>query len=70
MNNLNELYNLVNFMNPGFLGGRKQFKEEYGKNISNARLKNALRQEKVLGRILKKNLIEAIEPIFLRHTKQ
>lgn len=41
MNNMDELYNLVDFMNPGFLGGRKQFLTEYGKKISDARLKNA-----------------------------
>ena len=49
MNNLTELFNIVDFLNPGFLGNRNQFIKEYEKPISASRHKNASNDEIKLG---------------------
>lgn len=41
MNNLIELYNLVNFLHPGFLGLKADFKQFYANNIENSKIKDA-----------------------------
>jgi len=34
MNNVKEMYNLINFLNEGFLGSRSNFVREYDKQIN------------------------------------
>ena len=41
MNNLKELYNIIDFIIPGFLGDRRRFNDQYAKPIANAQLSDA-----------------------------
>ncbi|CAL6064350.1 DNA_repair and recombination protein Rhp26p [Hexamita inflata] len=70
MNNIKELYNIVNFLNQGYLGNRAHFVNDFDKQINVSRLKDATEIQKLVGRALQKDLIESIKPIFLRHTKE
>lgn len=41
MNNIVEMYNIINFIHPLFLGCRRDFREHYDKPINISRLKDA-----------------------------
>ena len=56
MNNLIELFNIVDFLNPGFFGQRKNFIQIYEKPISATDNEEATNEELKLGRTLKYEL--------------
>ncbi|KAJ8390112.1 hypothetical protein AAFF_G00111260 [Aldrovandia affinis] len=70
-NNLSELWALFDFAFQGaLLGTYKTFKSEYENPITRAREKDATPGEKALGLKISENLMQIINPYFLRRTKQ
>lgn len=56
MNNIKELFNIVEFICPGCFGLRKQFIRYYDKQISLGQLKDATPKQKLVSNVLQKNL--------------
>ncbi|KAH0575006.1 DNA repair and recombination protein Rhp26p [Spironucleus salmonicida] len=69
MNNMAELFNIVEFLEPGFLGCRRRFLKTFGDKISLAKLRDASREEKAVGRTFAKNLVNELSDIMIRFTK-
>uniref|UniRef100_A0AAY4AI84 DNA excision repair protein ERCC-6-like n=1 Tax=Denticeps clupeoides TaxID=299321 RepID=A0AAY4AI84_9TELE len=69
-NNLREMWALFDFACQGsLLGTSKTFKTEYENPITRAREKDATAGEKALGLKISENLMNLINPYFLRRTK-
>ncbi|XP_043094080.1 DNA excision repair protein ERCC-6-like [Puntigrus tetrazona] len=69
-NNLREMWALFDFACQGsLLGTSKTFKTEYENPITRAREKDATPGEKALGLKISQNLMDIIQPYFLRRTK-
>ncbi|KAK9521977.1 hypothetical protein VZT92_018478 [Zoarces viviparus] len=69
-NNLKEMWALFDFACHGtLLGTAKTFKTEYENPITRAREKDATPGEKALGSRMSENLMNIIQPYFLRRTK-
>ncbi|KAM4665157.1 DNA excision repair protein ERCC-6-like [Discoglossus pictus] len=69
-NNLREMWSLYDFACQGsLLGTLKTFKIEYENPITRAREKDATPGEKALGLKISENLMQIIQPYFLRRTK-
>ncbi|XP_075040678.1 DNA excision repair protein ERCC-6-like [Mixophyes fleayi] len=70
-NNLHEMWALYDFACQGtLLGTSKTFKMEYENPITRAREKDATTGEKALGLKISENLMNIIQPFFLRRTKK
>lgn len=69
-NDLNEFYNLVNFVNPGILGTQSEFQKAYLRPILRARDVNCMSKETIKdGKVKSAQLIELTKQFVLRRTK-
>lgn len=69
-NDLNEFYNIVNFINPGILGSQQEFQKLYLRPILQARDVNCTNKEVMKeGKLLSSRLIELTKGFMLRRTK-
>lgn len=69
-NNLREFYNLANFVRPGVLGELADFRREYERPVTAAKMKNASREQKLRGREQSKQLDAIIKPFMLRRLQK
>ena len=67
-NNLDELYAVVNFAAPGFIGSLIEFKTKYADIIQNSRLLNATEEQKNLGTSVMLKLKNHLSSIFMRRS--
>ena len=70
MNNLTELYNIVDFVIPGYLGDRRRFGDQYGKPIAAAQLSDADCLTRKMGIRCLQYLHDALTTVALRYTKE
>eukprot|EP00768_Dysnectes_brevis_P003978 gnl/Dysnectes_brevis/2817_a3436_934.p1 GENE.gnl/Dysnectes_brevis/2817_a3436_934~~gnl/Dysnectes_brevis/2817_a3436_934.p1 ORF type:complete len:1197 (+),score=378.97 gnl/Dysnectes_brevis/2817_a3436_934:30-3620(+) len=69
LNRLGELWSLVEWVRPGHLGTRGDFKRYYAQPIAKARLKDAMSYERRRGQEQLAQLQKVLEEIILRRTK-
>ncbi|TNJ28989.1 putative Transcriptional regulator ATRX [Giardia muris] len=69
MNDLMELWGLVDFLNPGYLGTRLEFEKEYNKVIFKGELANASEGERLDAQEQRQKLVSLLRPILLRRTQ-
>ena len=67
-NDLNELYSIVNFVNPGLLGTRDAFRNLYADCITRSREPGAPDRERALGKARQEELSRRTQPFMLRRT--
>ena len=68
-NDLGELFSIVQFVAPGYLGTLKSFKESYSYVIEKGRAKSASVSEKKVGKEMEQQLNVLLSHIMLRRTK-
>jgi len=68
-NNLGELFSMVDFVLPGFLGSQAAFNRVFGAAIAKAQDRNATPEERDLGRAREEELTSRIAKFMLRRTK-
>ena len=67
-NNLDELYAVINFAAPGFIGSLLDFKTKYADIIQNSRLLHATKEQKNLGTSTMLKLKNHLSSIFIRRS--
>ena len=68
MNNLAELWAIVDYINPGYFGKRNQFDKNIARPINNGELQDATAQERSSARKVRRALRDKLYPILIRHT--
>ena len=69
-NDLDELFSIVQFVAPGYLGTLKTFRTKYSDVIDKGRAKSASVAEKLVGQDLEQHLHVLLSHIMLRRTKE
>lgn len=68
MNNLGELWSIVDYINPKYLGNKAQFEKNIAKPINEAEAQDATMRERRVARKVRRALREKLHPILIRRT--